>query len=321
MKKRTRATRDSRSDACATRGPGGAWGRWLEGELPRIEVALRDILRLRRDVPLSLQRAMRYAVFPGGKRLRPVLAVLGHRTCGGRSARIYRVAASLELVHTFTLIHDDLPCIDNDDYRRGRPSCHRAFGEALAVLAGDALLNRAYEVLSEERDVARRAAAIRSLARAVGGTGVLGGQVDDIAAEGRRVTEETLRGIHRRKTASLISASLRIGAEFAGATRESLRVLDRFGDELGLLFQIVDDILNVEGSEKDLGRPAGSDARLKKATYPRIVGALAARSQARRRARAASRTAATFGRMAPVFEDLVHAVASRVDGVWPEDET
>jgi geranylgeranyl diphosphate synthase type II len=256
---------------------------------------------------------MRYALFPGGKRLRPALAMLGHAACGGRDPQITRVAASLELVHTFSLIHDDLPCMDDDDFRRGRATCHRVYGEALAVLAGDALLNLAYELLAGLRCAPqRRVAVFSSLATAMGGGGVLGGQVDDIAAEGVRIGEGALRRIHARKTASLIAASLVMGGELAGAPRARIRDLDGYGRELGLLFQLVDDILNVEGSTEELGRPAGGDEKHRKATYPSVVGLEGSRSRMRRRASAARARARSFGPWSGLFEDLIRVVISRV---------
>ena len=306
------------------RGPAddSAWPSWLRNELPRIEVALRAVLRRGTGIPRSLREAMHYSLFPGGKRLRPALAVLGNRVCGGRGREIYRLAASLELVHTFTLIHDDLPCMDDDDFRRGRPSCHKAFGEGLAVLAGDALLNLAYENVASLHCAPRRKGEIlATLAGAVGGKGVLGGQVDDLAAEGRSVSERTLRSIHLRKTASLIAASLRIGGEMAGGRRATLHKLDRYGLELGLIFQIVDDLMNLDGTAEDLGRPAGGDERHRKATYPRVVGRDATRRLLAVRVRAARRDAQGLDRWSPLFVDLVRAVASRVEGGWPEDET
>jgi geranylgeranyl diphosphate synthase type II len=256
---------------------------------------------------------MRYSLFPGGKRLRPLLAILGHRAGGGASGGIYPLSAACELVHTFTLIHDDLPCMDDDDLRRGRPTCHKVFGEATAVLAGDALLNLAYEVLAGLRcESSRKAALMSTLSRAVGGSGVLGGQVEDLEAEGRDITEGHLRRIHDRKTASLIRASLRMGAILAGAPASRVGLLDRYGYELGHLFQIVDDLLNVEGTEAALGRPAGGDERLQKASYPRILGSEATRRRIRKRKAAAMRAASAFVGMSPLFGDLVESVVARV---------
>ncbi len=303
-----------------TRVPDHPWPAWLRKESPRIEEALRGVLRKAEGIPPSLLTAMRYSLFPGGKRIRPALCVLGYRFCGGRGREIYRLGACLEMIHTFTLIHDDLPCMDDDDFRRGRPSCHNAFGEGLAVLAGDALLNLAYETVASLRCAPDRKVAILAVVSgAVGGRGVLGGQVDDLAAEGKRVGERTLRSIHARKTAVLMAASLRAGGQMAGGCGQDLRRLDRYGMEMGLLFQIVDDLLNLEGTEAELGRPAGGDERHHKATYPRVVGRAGARRLLAVRVGAARRTARDLGRRAALFDDLVRAVASRVKGGWPEE--
>lgn len=279
---------------------------------PSIETELKATLP-QTGMPPRLRAAMRTSLFPGGKRLRPALAILGHAACGGKDPQIARLAASLELVHTFSLIHDDLPCMDDDDYRRGNPTCHRLYGEALAVLAGDALLNLAYETLATLRsEPARRIDVIATLSRSMGGSGVLGGQVDDIAAEGRRIGESALRSIHVRKTASLIAGALVMGGELAGAPRSRIAALEGFGRELGLLFQIVDDILNVEGSAEDLGRPTGGDERRQKATYPSVVGRAGAHARLRRRVAAARVSARGFGEWTGLFEDLVRVVGSRV---------
>lgn len=308
-------TRPSTGRAAPGRRPPSesSWTEWSAREAPKIDAAIRAAIPRAGDVPSSLSQAMRYALFPGGKRLRPLLAVLGHRSCGGRHPEIYRLSAACEMVHTFTLIHDDLPCMDDDDFRRGRPTCHKAFGEATAVLAGDALLNLAYEVLSNLRCApSHKAALIQTLTRAVGGSGVLGGQIDDLEAEGREIGESRLRRIHERKTASLIAASLRMGAILGGAPRARIVALDRFGTELGNLFQIVDDLLNVEGTEEALGRPAGGDERLRKASYPRIVGLDGTRRRIRMKGEAAREAASVFGGMAPLFSNLVDVVMSRV---------
>lgn len=257
---------------------------------------------------------MTYALFPGGKRIRPALVLLGHRAAGGRHGEVYTIAACAELVHTFSLIHDDLPCMDDDALRRGRPTCHRVYGEALAVLAGDALLNRAFELLSEiDCEPGRRAAILSCLASAMGGSGVLGGQVEDVEAEGQEIDEKSLERIHRRKTASLISSCLRMGSLLAGARPEVVREVGRFGEALGLLFQITDDLLNIEGTETQLGRPAGGDERLAKATYPRIVGLDAARRRARLLSGRAVRYAPDTTPWGEIFRDLVGLVANRVE--------
>lgn len=255
---------------------------------------------------------MGYSVFPGGKRLRPALVVLGHRVFGGSDPAVHGLAAAFELAHTFSLIHDDLPCMDDDDYRRGRPTCHKAHGEALAVLAGDALLNLAYETIAELRcDEAARGRLVRLVARAMGGAGVIGGQVDDIAAEGRDLKEAALRSIHLRKTAALIRAALCAGATLASAREEGIAALDDCGRDLGLLFQIVDDLMSVVGDEAVLGRPRGGDERHDKATYPRVLGLDAARRRARSLERSAFRKACSLPSHGAILADLVRVTAAR----------
>ncbi|MFB3909853.1 MAG: polyprenyl synthetase family protein [Candidatus Eisenbacteria bacterium] len=326
----------SRSDSAAPRagtraaatgatggGGAGAWARWLEAERPRIERALRRCLPSPAQGPPNLRAAMLHALFPGGKRLRPALCLLGHRFAGGADPEAYRLAAAIEMLHAFSLVHDDLPCMDDDDFRRGRPTVHRAFGEGIAVLAGDALLNRAYETVgSLAAPPARVVDVLRILTSSMGGEGVLGGQVEDLEAEGKHPTELELRRIHRRKTALLLSGSLEAGAALAGASGAALDPLHRFGIALGLLFQLADDLLNVVGTAEQLGRPAGGDARHAKATYPSILGLAGARERLERRRRLALAAAQSLEPVTEVAQDLVRVVVARVPqgGAHGEEE-
>ncbi|MGB5107604.1 MAG: polyprenyl synthetase family protein [Candidatus Zixiibacteriota bacterium] len=218
--------------------------------------------------PEELHAAMRYSVFAGGKRLRPVLAVSSFYACGGVGDSIYRYAGALELIHTYSLIHDDLPCMDDDDFRRGQPTLHKKFYEYIAVLAGDALHALAFEILAESGDTR----IVAEVSRAIGTQGMIGGQVADVQAEGHAVTLADVEGIHRRKTAALITASIKIGALLAKAPDKVVGQLASYGENLGLAFQIVDDILDVEGDFATLGKTVGADSRLEKATYPKVVG-------------------------------------------------
>ena len=218
--------------------------------------------------PEELHAAMRYSVFAGGKRLRPVLAVSSYYACGGVGDSIYRYAGALELIHTYSLIHDDLPCMDDDDFRRGQPTLHKKFSEYIAVLAGDALHALAFEILAESGDTR----IVTEVSRAIGTRGMIGGQVADVQAEGRSVTLAEVEGIHRRKTAALITASIKIGALLAKAPDNVVGQLASYAERLGLAFQIVDDILDVEGDFETLGKTVGADSRLEKATYPKVVG-------------------------------------------------
>ena len=232
--------------------------------------------------PKQLHEAMRYSVLAGGKRLRPVLALAAYEYCGGTVVSdddpICRAMAALEMVHTYSLIHDDLPCMDDDDLRRGMPTCHVKFGEATAVLAGDALHDVAFELMAESGNIQ----AVLELARAIGTEGMIGGQIADVEAEGRPVTQDEVINIHRRKTAALIRCAARIGGLLAGADHEVMDRLTRYGEKIGLAFQIIDDILDVEGDQTLLGKQVGSDTKNQKATYPGAVGMDTARADAAR---------------------------------------
>lgn len=232
--------------------------------------------------PRVLHEAMRYSVMAGGKRLRPILALSAYEFCGGdtdgNDLPIYRAMAALEMVHTYSLIHDDLPCMDDDDLRRGQPTCHKKFGEAEAVLAGDALHVVAFELMARTGSLP----AVLELARAVGTQGMIGGQMADIAAEGKpRVTRDEVTNIHRRKTGALIRSAVLIGAILADADEATLERLTEYGEKTGLAFQIVDDILDIEGDQALLGKQVGSDSKNAKATYPAAVGLDEARRQAK----------------------------------------
>jgi geranylgeranyl diphosphate synthase, type II len=232
--------------------------------------------------PRKLHEAMRYSVLAGGKRLRPILALATYEHCGGKISGddlpIHRAMAGLEMVHTYSLIHDDLPCMDDDDLRRGIPTCHKKFGEATAVLAGDALHVVAFQLMAQTGMVQ----AVEELAEAVGTSGMIGGQVADVEAEGKNITEREIVYIHQRKTGALIRCSVRIGALLAGANGAEFTRLSHFGEMIGLAFQIIDDILDVEGDPTLLGKNAGSDSKKQKATYPRVVGMEQARTDANR---------------------------------------
>lgn len=224
--------------------------------------------------PQALHQAIRYSVLAGGKRLRPVLAMAAYEACGGEGDIIYPAAAALEFIHCYSLIHDDLPCMDDDDLRRGQPTVHKKFSEAVALLAGDALHDLAFELMAKTG----RPEAIRELAEAIGTRGMLAGQMADMEAEGRTLTLDEISYIHVHKTGKLIRGSLRIGALLADAPREQFDAISRFGEKIGLAFQIMDDILDIEGDPKTLGKPVGSDSRNSKATYPGVVGMNKARS-------------------------------------------
>ena len=247
----------------------------LEQHRNRIDRRLARLLPANSHAPRNLHRAMRYSVLSGGKRIRPILCLEAARVFGKLPAGILDLACAIEFIHTYSLIHDDLPALDDDDLRRGRPTCHKKFDEATAILAGDALLTLAFETVAGLNDIPARKQneILRELARA-GGTrgGMIAGQMADLEAEGRRISSRQLEAIHRGKTGALIRASLRTGALYAGANAAALNRLSRFGENLGLAFQIVDDILDVRSSTAQLGKAAHKDAAQGKATYPGVHG-------------------------------------------------
>ena len=234
--------------------------------------------------PETVHRAMRYSVFAGGKRLRPVLVIAGAEAVGGAMDDVMSTACAMELIHTYSLVHDDLPAMDDDDFRRGRPTSHKVFGDAMAILAGDGLLTLAFRLLAENLRPGMDGRVLRDVlvevAEAAGTGGMVGGQVADLEAEGRQVTPEALDYIHLHKTAALIRASIRSGAALCGANPAQLQALAVAGTSLGLAFQIVDDILDVTGTTEQLGKTAGKDQVQQKATYPAIHGLAASRARA-----------------------------------------
>ena len=230
-----------------------------------------------KDRPCRLHEAMRYSMFAGGKRLRPGLAKATFDMFGGKGEKIWLATSALEMLHTFSLIHDDLPCVDNDDYRRGKLTSHKKFGEATAVMAGDALCIHAFEMMGKTGN----AKAIELLAHLLGTYGMIGGEMTDIECEGKTVDLEIVDYIHYQKTAALIEASLLVGAMLAKASEKDMEIIRNYGRSIGLAFQIVDDILDIVSTTEELGKDAGSDIEKGKATYPSIVGLEKSRERAR----------------------------------------
>jgi geranylgeranyl diphosphate synthase, type II len=238
-----------------------------------IDAALERYSEFPADCPAHLRDAIRHSLLAPCKRLRPTLVLFAAEACGGDWEPALPAACAVEMIHTYSLIHDDLPAMDNDDLRRGRPTCHKAFGEAVAILAGDALLARAFEVIAKDtqpQEVAARCCA--ALAEAAGPAALVGGQADDLSVQYTEGDLATLENIHRRKTGALFTASLRLGGYVAGADQQQQMALERYGRKIGLAFQIADDLLDIRGSEAALGKRVGKDSQHGKLTFPSLLG-------------------------------------------------
>ncbi len=280
----------------------------------RVDEALDRSLPPETQPPETIHRAMRYSVFAGGKRIRPVLCLAAAEAISDQAPGVEQAACALELVHTYSLIHDDLPALDNDDYRRGRPTCHKQFGEAIAILAGDALLTLAFKVLASAdcADVAARLRLVEELALAAGTLGgMIAGQVADLEGEGKPPTAELLDRIHAAKTGALLTASVRMGAICAGAADEQLEALTRYGRHIGLAFQIVDDLLDVEQSSEALGKTAGKDVRQKKITFPAVYGLPGSHRMAEQEFAAALAALEGFGERARRLREIADLIVHR----------
>ncbi|MBV9227429.1 MAG: polyprenyl synthetase family protein, partial [Acidobacteriaceae bacterium] len=252
--------------------------------------------------------------FAGGKRIRPVLAIAAAHTVSPSPQGIENAAATLELIHTYSLIHDDLPALDNDDLRRGRPTCHKVFGEAMAILAGDSLLTLAFEVLSRLKHVSaeKKIVLVEELSRAAGTVGgMIGGQVNDIEGEGKEPSALLLESIHRAKTGALLRASVRMGAIYAGATDAELAVLSEYGEHVGLAFQIIDDVLDVEQTSDALGKTAGKDQAQQKITFPAVYGLEQSRMMAEKERQTAHRALNQFGERAERLRQIADYIVLR----------
>ncbi|HTG16524.1 MAG TPA: farnesyl diphosphate synthase [Blastocatellia bacterium] len=265
--------------------------------------------------PRQLHKAMRYSLLAGGKRLRPALVLTAGEALGAETDDLMPSACAIEMIHTYSLIHDDLPAMDNDDLRRGRPTCHKAFGEAVAILAGDALLTQAFRVLASEaprRDAARQIRVIREIATAAGSVdGMIGGQMADIENEGKQVDAATLEYIHRSKTGALIAAPVVVGGIIAGATDDQIDKLRNYGERIGLAFQIADDILDVTSTSEQLGKTAGKDQAARKATYPVVHGVPASRRRARELVEEAVGIVSSLGISTGMLEEIARFIVAR----------
>jgi geranylgeranyl diphosphate synthase, type II len=264
--------------------------------------------------PTTIHRAMRHSIFAGGKRVRPILVLASGESLSGDRDVLLHLGAGIEMMHTYSLIHDDLPALDNDDLRRGIPTCHKIFGEAMAILAGDSLMTRCYQVLAELPRItdSTKISLIREVSAATGSiNGMIGGQVVDLESEGKPVTPKVLEYIHESKTGALLKACIRCGALAAGARDLELQALTEFGEKIGLVFQIVDDILDVTSSSEVLGKTAGKDEKVKKATYPALFGIEASKQKAAQLAASALEDIRGFDGKAEMLRDLAKFVVSR----------
>ena len=281
-----------------------------------IDQALAGYLPGEESYPSVIFQAVRYSVLAGGKRLRPILCLAAAEAVGVQCGPILPVACAIEFIHTYSLIHDDLPAMDNDDYRRGRPTSHKVFGEDIAILAGDALLTEAFHLMTR-RDLMpgmppeRLLDAIAEIAEAAGYFGMVGGQVLDIRSEGENVDLDTLNRMHHLKTGAMIGVSLRAGAILSGASEEELASLSNYGEQIGLAFQIVDDILNVEGDRTLLGKQTGSDAARGKITFPALMGIAASRARAAELIRKALALLAVFDDRAEPLRRIAQYILER----------
>jgi geranylgeranyl diphosphate synthase type II len=279
---------------------------------------LERYLPKKEEFTLNLHKAIQHSLFAGGKRIRPILSIASFETVGGKGERILPFACALEMIHTYSLIHDDLPAMDNDDYRRGQPSCHKVFGEAIAILAGDGLLTEAFKLMTNQpakdhpsSDRGLILDLINEVAQAAGVLGMVGGQVADIESEGKAVDLPTVQYIHTHKTGAMILASVRVGAKLGGAKEEILKALTRYGESLGLAFQVADDILNVEGKAALMGKKTGSDLSKGKATYPSVLGVEESKKRTRELVRLAVDALKLLGPEADPLREIARFVVAR----------
>jgi geranylgeranyl diphosphate synthase type II len=282
-----------------------------------VDEALDRVLPKEDAWPATLHRAVRYSLFAGGKRIRPLLVLAAGDAVGGRQADLLPLACAVEMIHTYSLVHDDLPAMDDDDLRRGKPTSHKVFGEAIAILAGDALLTRAFHLLAEmapdadEARVRRRLQAAAVLGEACGTTGLIGGQVEDLESEGRSVDAATLERLHRAKTGALLSACVRGGAILGGAGEDDLGHLTRYAAAIGLAFQVVDDVLDATEAASRLGKTAGKDEAAGKATYVSVHGLEHARRLAARLGEEARQALRPLGDRAALLAELARLIVDR----------
>lgn len=289
---------------------------YLRDRGQKVDRSLDKLLPSEETTPTEIHKAMRYSMFAGGKRLRPVLVVASGETFSVPPELLYPIASAIEMIHTYSLIHDDLPAMDNDDLRRGRPTCHKVFGDAMAILAGDALLTRAFEVVAKlsvpSDKLLNKIEIITEIASAAGTINALiGGQAVDILSEGKPVSAETLDYIHSAKTGALITASVRIGAIMGGANPNELELITKYGNMAGLAFQITDDLLDVLATSQQLGKTAGKDANVQKATYVALHGIEESRKRANELAKSAIEAVQALSKPSWALEEIARFFIER----------
>ena len=286
---------------------------YCKAKLPLIDEALRNAMTIEGEIAPTIFDSMRYSLFAGGKRLRPVLLLAAADAVGADGNKFLNVACGLEMIHTYSLIHDDLPAMDNDDYRRGKLTNHKVYGEGIAVLAGDSLLTYAFEtMLSQEGvDPMTLLKVVKEIASAAGPEGMVGGQVIDMESEGKAVSFDTLQQMHRAKTGALFRAAVRAGAILGGASEEEIEALTVYAEKFGLAFQITDDILDVIGTAEAIGKPVGSDLKNNKSTYVTLHSVEIAQQMAKETVADAVDALAMFGKRGAVLKDLVEYLLKR----------
>ncbi|MEY4485307.1 MAG: hypothetical protein RL693_2759 [Verrucomicrobiota bacterium] len=286
---------------------------YLAERIAIVDAALERFIPSAATRPATLHQAMRHSVFAGGKRLRPILCLAAAEACGGNIDQAIHAACAVECLHTYSLIHDDLPCMDDDDFRRGVPTCHKVYGDGVAVLAGDSLQALAFELVAGTTATSRYATAdmVLELARTAGSLHLVGGQVADLEGEGKKLPIEDLRYIHESKTAALLTTSVKLGGMSANATPEKLQALHTFGMATGLAFQIIDDILDVTQTTEKLGKSAGKDLASDKSTYPALMGLEASRAEAHRITEKAMQALEIFGANGARLHQLAEHLLSR----------
>ncbi len=286
---------------------------YCKAKLPLIDEALHKAMTVDGEIAPTIFDSMRYSLFAGGKRLRPVLLLAAAEACGAESDKFLKVACGLEMIHTYSLIHDDLPAMDNDDYRRGKLTNHKVYGEGIAVLAGDSLLTYAFETMLSEEGIepSTLMRVVREIAMAAGPQGMVGGQVIDLESEEKRVDLATLQTMHRAKTGALFRAAVRAGAILAGASEEELAALTTYAEKFGLAFQITDDVLDVIGTAEAIGKPVGSDEKNHKSTYVTLHSVEIAQQMAKETVDEAVSALAMFGERGAVLRDLVEYLLKR----------